>query len=138
MSRCRCRFHLGCTVHDDSGRRWDAYTAEELARLDRQKVEPAEAEWSCYCGRHEGTDGELPVGTPCIWRLTSYEYDEAECECIESYRDRWLSDQSIDWDRLGRASERRYFLQQRLRRWKWALVDFMRRCWQRATRLWVA
>jgi len=56
VTKCRCRFHMGCTVHDDDGRRWDSYTAEEVARLDRQKVEPAQAEWNCYCGRHEATD----------------------------------------------------------------------------------
>ncbi len=138
MNRCRCRFHMGCTVHDDDGRRWDSYTAEEVARLDRQEVEPAQAEWSCYCGRHEATHDELPEGTPCIWRRTSWEYDEWECECIESYRDRWLSVVSIDWDRLGRASERRWRIQQRLRRWRWILVDLGRRSWRRAARLWLA
>lgn len=138
MSRCRCRFHLGCTVHDEEGRRWDSYTAEEVARLDRQKVEPADPEWSCYCGRHEATDNELPAGTPCIWRRTSYEYDEAECECIESYRDRWLSVVTIDWDRLGHAEDRRQRRQECLRRWRWILGDFKRRWWRRATRFWVA
>ena len=138
MSRCRCRFHDGCTVHDDDGRRWDSYTAAEVAALDDLKVEPAEPDWSCYCGRHEATDAELPAGTPCVWRRTSYEYDEWECECIESYRDSWLSHQSIDWERLGRADSRRYFRQQCLRRWKWALLDFMARCWRHVTRLWPA
>lgn len=122
-SRCRCRFHVDCTVHDDEGRRWDSYTAEEVARLDRQKVEPAQAEWNCYCGRHEDTDSELPEGTPCIWRRTSWEYDEWECECIESYRDRWLTAVTVDWGRLGRAADRRWHWEQRFRRWKWRLRE---------------
>lgn len=133
-SRCRCRFHVDCTIHDDAGRRWDSYTAAEVASLDDQKVEPAEPEWHCYCGRHEATDHELPVGTPCIWRRTSYEYDEWECECIESYRDTWLSHQVVDWEALGRADDRRWRLRQRLRRWKWIAVDFVCRLVGRVAR----
>lgn len=127
MSGCRCRFHLGCTVHDEDGKRWDAYTIDDIALLDRLTYEPAQEGWSCYCGRHEATDNELPIGTPCVWRQVSYESNEWECECAESYRDGWLSAQSVDWERMGRASDRRYQLEQRLRRWKWAVVDFVRR-----------
>lgn len=127
MSRCRCRFHLGCTVHDDDGKRWDAYTAADVARLDRVTFKPAEEGWSCYCGRHEATDHEMPVGTLSFWRQTSYEYSEWECQCAESYRDDWLSHQSIDWSYIGRAEDRRYRRTMWLRRWKWTLIDLVRR-----------
>lgn len=127
MTVCRCRFHLGCTVHDHDGKRWDAYTPDDVARLDRITFEPAQEGWSCYCGRHEATDDEMPVGTPCTWDRASYEYNEWDCRCAEDYRDRWLNCQSIDWEQLGRADDRRYFLLSRLRRWKWAVVDFVLR-----------
>lgn len=127
MIACRCRFHLGCTVHDDAGKRWDAYTIDDVARIDGVTFEQSQEEWSCYCGRHEATDNEMPVGTACIWRKTSYEYDEWECECAESYRDTWLSHQSVDWSALGRADDRRYRRTKWLRRLRAAFADLIPR-----------
>lgn len=87
-----------CIVHDERGRRWDDYTAEEVAAAGGEVVQPAEAEWSCYCGRHDGDlDQFMVVGTPCIWRKTSYEYDEWECQCIDGNRDQWLINVTTDW-----------------------------------------
>ena len=108
---CGCpRVHVGeqghtCTVHDEKGRRWDAYTAVEVAALNRVKVEAqtAETDWSCYCGRHgrEGDDQVMPIGTPCWWRRTSYEEDEWECGCLESLRDEWLACAQTDWTAMS-------------------------------------
>jgi hypothetical protein len=117
VSRCTCRFGLDCTVHDASGKRWDAYSLADVAALCRVTFEPAQAEWSCYCGRHDDSDDkEMPIGTLCIWERASYEYNEWDCRCAESYLDGWLSAQTTDWDRLGRAEHRRSWWQQRCRR----------------------
>lgn len=135
MTACRCRYHLGCPVHDDDGKRWDAYTIDDIARIDRVKFEPAKEGWSCYCGRHEATDSEMPAGTLCLWERTSHEYDEAECLCAEDYRDRWLVHQSIDWYGIGLAEERRHRRTRWLRRIRRVFVDLYWRCrlwwWQR-------
>lgn len=87
-----------CTIHDEAGRRWDSYSAEEVARQYYRKFEhapDADDAWTCYCGRHD--ENELPEGTPCVWEKTSYEYDEWECKCLHSIRDDWLSSVTIDW-----------------------------------------
>ncbi len=94
-----------CTVHDETGRRWDSYSAEEVAAMDRETVEPAKAEWACECGRHDNDpDQFMAIGTPCIWRKTSYEYDEWEVACIESHRDGWLLCVTTDWVEFAKES----------------------------------
>jgi hypothetical protein len=84
-----------CTVHDETGKRWDAYTIDDVAKECRVRFEPSDPEWSCYCGRH--TNDEMPAGTLCVWERTSYECDEWECKCAESYRDGWLWAVTTDW-----------------------------------------
>lgn len=94
-----------CIVHDPSGKRWDAYTIEEIvAGMPGLTIEvqTAETEWSCYCGRHEHCDAQMAVGTRCIWQQTSYEYDEAECECAEAFRASWLADITTDWTAMAK------------------------------------
>lgn len=129
MTACRCRFHDGCTVHDDEGRRWDSYTPEEVAALEGVAVMKSEPEWSCYCGRHKATNDEMPEGTPCVWKHISHEYDEWECECLEAYRDSWLYHQTVDWAALGRAADRRW----RISRWLTPLRYFFLRIIYRLT-----
>ncbi|WP_448031528.1 hypothetical protein [Bradyrhizobium liaoningense] len=87
-----------CTVHDETGKRWDAWTLEEIAAQSHDKLElqTEKTEWNCYCGRH-GEDDLPPVGTACIWRKTSYEYDEWECDCGVAYREAWLAVVTTDW-----------------------------------------
>lgn len=93
-----------CLVHDENGRRFDSYTAEEVAAEYGLKVEhqTEETEWSCYCGRHD--DDLMPVGTPCVWEKTSYEYDEWECTCLAALRAEWLSAVTTDWSDMARQS----------------------------------
>jgi len=90
-----------CTVHDEKGRRWDAYTVEEIAAQSHAKIEvqTATTEWTCYCGRHdrEHADSTMPVGTRCIWRQVSYFDNEWECDCVDAFRDDWLNCVTTDW-----------------------------------------
>lgn len=89
-----------CIVHDEAGRRWDSYTFEEIAKSNHEKidVQTAKTEWSCYCAECDKLpDNIMLVGTKCVWEKTSYEYDEWECYCAEEYRQRWLSNVTIDW-----------------------------------------
>jgi hypothetical protein len=92
-------------VHDETGKRWDAYTFDEIAALHHVKVEVQDkkSQWSCYCGRHK--DDVMPVGMKCIWLKTSYEYDEWECECADSYRQKWLDAQTTDWIAMMKDDE---------------------------------
>ena len=84
-----------CTVHDERGKRWDAYTIEEALDGSKIDVQTEKTEWSCYCGQHD--DNLMPVGMKCIWRQTSYECDEWECECADSFRASWLAAVTTDW-----------------------------------------
>lgn len=104
---CGCsKLHLeyegeDCTVHDEAGKRWDAYTGDEIAKAMNYggyEIQTADTEWSCYCGRHDDQgDNLMPIGTRCLWFKTSYEYDEWECQCEASIKDDWLRDTTIDW-----------------------------------------
>lgn len=91
-----------CVIHDSKGKRWDAYSFEEIAAIDRVKVDvqTSETEWSCYCSdcdKDPERDNIMPVGTKCVWEKTSYEYDEWECRCATSYRRDWIDNQTTDW-----------------------------------------
>jgi hypothetical protein len=89
-----------CTVHDKDGKRWDAYTFEEIVALSRAEisVQTETTEWSCYCGRHdENFDPIVPVGTRGVWENTSYEYDEWEFTCADEYLASWIRGTAIDW-----------------------------------------
>lgn len=109
-ARCVCRFHMGCDVHDDAGRRWDSYTTDDMAKAMGLEFQPAPAdgEWSCYCGRHDATDAEVPIGTPCYWERTSYEYDEWECKCAAAVFDDWVDAQSPFWEQAARQWDRQW------------------------------
>lgn len=130
MSACRCRFHLDdCTVHDRDGKRWDAYTIADVAKISRLEFKAAPADrdpWNCYCGRH--VDDEVPAGTLCHWEKTSYEYDEWECRCADSCRDDFLRDVTIDWAGMARRDDRRARIFDALRR---PLLPLIRRGWWR-------
>lgn len=90
-----------CTVHDANGKRWDAYTFEDVAAEHRCEISivPKDDEWSCYCGRHP--DDVMPVGSKCVWNKVSYEYDEWECECADAFRDGWLHAVTTDWHQMA-------------------------------------
>ncbi len=92
-------------VHDANGRRWDSYTGEEVAALERQSigVQTEATRWSCYCPAHEAEpDCLMPVGTKCVWVKTSYEYDEWDCHCLESWRQQWIDVVTTDWSALAK------------------------------------
>jgi hypothetical protein len=94
-----------CTTHDERGRRWDNYTAEDVAAEYHATVEFApggDDAWHCYCHRYH--DGEMAEGTPCVWEKASYEYDEWDCKCLESVRDDWLHAVTTDWIAMAKES----------------------------------
>lgn len=105
---CGCprvhELHWGhtCTVHDETGKRWDAYSIEEvMAHFPHQKIDVADhGEWTCYCGRHP--DDYMPEGTRCVWTGGGGETPEWECECVEAFRDSWLNVVTIDWIAAGK------------------------------------
>lgn len=92
-----------CVVHDETGRRWDSYTEDDVATSYGQTfdVQTAATEWSCYCGRHE--DDLMPIGTRCVWQQTSYFENEWECECASEFREQWLNCQTTDWYAMAKA-----------------------------------
>lgn len=88
----------GCLVHDETGKRWDAYTLDEIAAMNRDEITVVgkDDEITCYGGYCPDHD-VLPVGTRGVWRRTSYEYDEWEFKCARCEREEWLSCQTTDW-----------------------------------------
>lgn len=93
----------GCLVHDEKGKRWDAYTLEDVCKANRDKIAtvgPRDA-WSCACGEHEALE-DLPVGTRGVWRQASYEYDEWEFRCEASEIADFVMVQTTDWDAMAR------------------------------------
>lgn len=93
-----------CIVHDENGKRWDSYSADEVATRDRLKVEvqTSDTGWTCCCGRH-GPDDMMWVGTACWWSQVAIESDEYECRCLESHRDDWLLCVTTDWIAMATA-----------------------------------
>lgn len=87
-----------CLVHDTAGKRWDAYTFEEIVRLNREEVTIVAEGDDIYCdaGFCNSLD-ELPAGTRGVWRQASYEYNEWAFRCARCERQEWLSVQTIDW-----------------------------------------
>lgn len=98
----KASFGHTCIVHDERGKRWTDYTAAQVAALERAKVDvqTETTEWTCYCKRHDGK--VMAVGTRCIRRKISYEYDEWECTCLAGNRDDWLLGVTTDWIAMAR------------------------------------
>lgn len=107
-----------CTVHDESGKRWDAYTFDDIMAEYRGlkiDVQTADTDWSCYCHRHKrNADHVMAVGTRCIWQRTSYECDEWECECEHEFREQWLHSITTDWIAMMKESDREYQAERRV------------------------
>lgn len=99
----------GCLVHDENGKRWDAYTLEDVCKANRSKISvvgPDEA-WSCACEQHDALD-DLPIGTRGVWRQTCWEYDEWEFRCEASEIDAFVMVQTTDWAAMARESDERW------------------------------
>lgn len=105
-----------CIVHDESGKRWDAYTFEDVCKLYRYKASDIVTvkkgdELSCYCGRHHHRrygKHYLKVGDRGVWTGGGGEQPEYEFACEHGFRDNWLDAQTTDWVAMAIESEKIY------------------------------
>lgn len=109
-----------CIVHDDTGKRWDAYTFEDVCRewhmteLDVVTVAPG-AEMSCYCGRHRHRrygKHYMNAGERGVWTGGGGETPEYEFECEHAFRQNYIDSVTTDWiamaiedDKIWRAQK---------------------------------
>jgi hypothetical protein len=105
-----------CTVHDESGKRWDAYTFEDVCTQYRTKpsevvtVKPGE-EMSCYCGRHRHRKfgrHYMRAGERGVWTGGGGEQPEYEFECAEAFRQKFVDAASTDWYGMYLESDRKW------------------------------
>ena len=98
-----------CLVHDEAGRPWESYSAEEIARRDRLTidVQTEETEWSCFCGDHDDHPETLmPVGMLCVWSIDYH--GEGDCRCLASVRREWLACVTTDWLAMAKEDDARW------------------------------
>lgn len=104
-----------CLTHDKHGRRWDAYTEDEVLALlgytekDIYIVGPDDEALCCNYGPETVNNGRtffeanrnMPIGTKMAGCVSGYYEPEYDEKCAACHRAEWLTIQTTDWYALA-------------------------------------